>query len=100
MAVEWKIVNLDRTLPDGIVTTAHWTATEVDGDHTGSSYGSVGIPLNEEEEIIPFDDLTEAEVIAWVKAALGEEQVEVIETSIANQIAASKTPATASGTPW
>lgn len=100
MAVEWKIVNLDRTLPDGIVTTAHWTATEVDGDHTGSTYGSVGIPLDEEETIIPFDDLTEAEVIAWVKAALGEEQVEAIETAIANQIALSKAPTTATGTPW
>jgi len=100
LAVEWKIVNLERTLPNDIVTTAHWTASEVDGGHTGSAYGSVGIPLNEENEIIPFEDLTEAEVIAWVKETLGEEQVETIESAIATQIAVAKSPASATGTPW
>jgi hypothetical protein len=100
MAVEWKIVNLERTLPDGIVTTAHWTASEVDGEYTGSTYGSVGITLNEENEIIPFDDLTEEEVVAWVQETLGEEQVEAIEASIAAQIELAKAPTSASGTPW
>ena len=26
-----------------VVTTVHWTASDVDGEHTGSSYGAVGL---------------------------------------------------------
>ena len=104
MAVTWKIANLERTLPDGIVTTAHWTASDSEtvGEttYTGSSYGSVGITLNEENEIIPFEDLTEAEVIAWVKETLGAEQVEATENAIATQIELAKSPTSATGTPW
>ena len=46
------------------------------------------------------EDLTEADVIAWVKETLGAEQVEATENAIAAQIAAAKSPASATGTPW
>jgi hypothetical protein len=41
--------------------------------------------------------LTKAQVIEWVKDKLGEE---VIEASLASQIAAQKNPTTATGMPW
>jgi len=42
-----NIVNLDRNLPDGLCTTAHWTATKQDGDYTASAYGSIGLPAKD-----------------------------------------------------
>ena len=44
MAVTWNVVSLDATKTVGslsdVVTTVHWTASDADGEHTGSSYGS------------------------------------------------------------
>ena len=100
----WKINTLVRDLTQGdnenIITQIHWTASDSDADgNTGSSYGSVGVTLGE-GDIIPYADVTEAEAIAWAKAALGEEQVTLIETNIANQIEALANPTTASGVSW
>jgi hypothetical protein len=32
-----QIVNAERQLPSGLITTIHWTATQTDGDYTASS---------------------------------------------------------------
>jgi len=40
MSVTWKISTLDREVSNGFVTTAHWTATAVDGDYTASTYAT------------------------------------------------------------
>lgn len=34
--VNWTISTLDRDVATGFVTTAHWQATAVDGEHTAS----------------------------------------------------------------
>ena len=93
----WKIVSLERKTADGFVTTAHWTCTGVDGEFSGSVYGSIGF---EGELVTPYEDLTEETVIGWVKAAMGEEQVAAHEAAVAAQIAQAKAPAVAVGMPW
>ncbi len=95
MNITWKINTLDRRTSDGFVTTAHWIATAVDGEHTAGAYGSVGFTRG--EDFTPFESLTEAQVIAWVKEQLDTAE---IETNLAGQIAALKAPKTASGLPW
>jgi hypothetical protein len=93
----WKIVSLERKTADGFVTTAHWTCSDVDGEFSGSVYGSIGF---EGELVTPYADLTEATVIGWVKASMGEETVAAHEAAVAAQIAQAKAPAVAVGTPW
>lgn len=93
----WKISSLDRNTADGFVTTAHWTCSDVDGDFSGSVYGSVGLTG---ELTTPYKQLTEAQVIGWVKEAIGAETVAAHEANVAAQIAAAKAPVTASGLPW
>ena len=93
----WKIVSLERKTADGFVTTAHWTCSDVDGEFSGSVYGSIGF---EGELVTPYEDLTEATVIGWVKAAMGEETVAAHEAAVAAQIAQAKAPAVAVGMPW
>ena len=46
MAVTWTISTLERNTEDGVVV-AHWQASDVDGDHTGSSYGTCGFTLTQ-----------------------------------------------------
>jgi hypothetical protein len=42
-----QIAQLDRTLPDSVVSTIHWTASQTDGDYTASAYGSLGVPAKD-----------------------------------------------------
>ena len=98
MAVTWTIAQLERNTDGNGVVVAHWRATDVDGEHTGSSYGTCGFtPDATADGYVAYDSLTEADVIAWVKADL---DADAIEESIAAQITASKEPVTAAGVPW
>ena len=98
MAVTWTIAQLERNTDGNGVVVAHWTAADVDGEHSGSSYGTCSFtPDATAEGYVAYDSLTEADVIAWVKADL---DAEAIEESIAAQITASKEPVTAAGVPW
>ena len=101
MAVTWTISTLERNSSDDGVIVAHWRASDVDGDHLGSSYGTCGFtPDSSADGYTAYADITEAQAIGWVKDSMGEEAVTGVEDSIAAQIADSKAPALAIGTPW
>lgn len=96
----FKISTLDRDTADGFVTVAHWTATQTDGEFTASTYSTVSFVKEDDVNLIPYAELTEAQVVEWVKASLGEEGVSAIDTALANNIADQKAPKAATGTPW
>jgi len=104
MAVTWNVVSLDATKTVGslsdVITTVHWTASDADGDHTGSSYGSVGLAAADSGSFTAYASVSKDNAIAWAKAALGADEVTAIETGIAAQITESKTPTKTSGVPW
>ena len=101
MAVTWTITQLERNTDGNGVVVAHWRASDADGDHSGSSYGTCGFtPDNTADGYTAYADITEAQAIGWVKGSMGEEAVTALEDSIAAQIADSKAPAVATGTPW
>jgi hypothetical protein len=83
-----------------VVYNVHWrvTGTEFvpdseDNDpptgktYSASSIGTQVLNINDITDFIPWNEVTEEEVEAWTKAAMGEEKVLSIEASIANQIA-------------
>ena len=112
MTVTWNVVALDATKTVGslsdVVTTVHWTASDSEtvgsGDsaveHTGSSYGSVGLAEADSGSFTAYGSITKDNAVTWAKAALGADEVTSIETSIAAQITESKTPTRFTGTPW
>ena len=104
MAVTWDVVSLDATKTVGslsdVITKVHWTATDSDGDHTGSCYGDIGLADADASSFTAYGSVTKDNAIAWAKAALGTDEVTAIETSIAAQITESKTPTVTSGVPW
>jgi len=98
MAVTWTIATLERNTSDDGVVVAHWRASDVDGEHSGSSYGTCGFtPDSTADGFTLYADITLAQAIGWVKADV---DADAIEASIASQIAESKAPAVAVGTPW
>ena len=94
--ITWKITQLDRLTSDGFITTAHWTATAVDGDYTASVYSTCSFATAEPS--IPYANVTEAEVLTWIWAN-GVDK-DATEASLAAQIEAKKNPTTAVGVPW
>lgn len=100
--MQWTISQLERTLPDGVVMTAHWRVSDSDGNAHGTAYGTVSFPSKDPADptFVPYEQLTEAQVIEWVKDAMGAEQVAAHEASVAAQIDAQKNPVSAAGVPW
>ena len=97
MAVTWTISTLERNTDDGVVV-AHWRASDADGEHSGSSYGTCGFtPDADADGYTAYADITETQVIGWVKADV---DADAVEASIASQIADSKAPAISTGVPW
>lgn len=95
MTTTWTISTLDSNTANGFITTAHWTATAVDGEHSASVYATVSWP--EGTPTIPYANLTEATVLNWVWESVDKTAT---EAALAAQIALLKNPVKATGTPW
>jgi len=95
MTTTWTISQLDREVSNGFVTTAHWRATAVDGEHTASIYATVS--WSKGTPTIPYANLTEATVLNWVWESVDKTAT---EAALAAQIALLKNPVKATGTPW
>jgi hypothetical protein len=89
------INQLNREASTGIITTVHWSASKTSGEHTASSYGSVGLTAG--DTVIPFADVTEANVLAWLGTAM---DLTEIEASLDAQLAALAVPVVLDGMPW
>lgn len=91
---------MDRTLSNGYVGTVHYTISADDGTYASSAYGSLGLEAPEEDDAIPYAQLTPEIVTGWVKDKFGAEKVEEIEQALAVQIEQQRTPTTGTGLPW
>ena len=60
--------------------------TEYYGSREESVYGTVSLNYIEGQPYIPYDNLTQIQVINWVETALGVEQVSLLKSNIATQI--------------
>jgi hypothetical protein len=93
---EWKIEQMEAYPQyeghSDVVFTCHWRLNANEGNYNATSYGSVGVTLDPDSDFVPYANLTQAEVVNWVKDALGEEQVSQIETGLAGQIENLKNP--------
>ena len=102
MSATWTIANLERNVADGGVIVAHWrvTAEETVGEetYTASSYGTCGFtPDASAPDFVPYDQLTEADVLAWVWSSMDKDAT---EAALQAKIEEQKAPATQSGLPW
>jgi len=96
MTTTWTISQLDRQTSDGFVTTAHWQATAVDGEHSASIYNTCS--WSDGTPTVDYADLTQEQVLGWIWAN-GVDK-DATEAALAAQIAEQKAPKTARGLPW
>jgi len=76
-----------------VVYNVHWRVTGVsdtmdpeNNPYQATSIGTQTLNSDPESEFIPFDQVTNEEVVAWTQEAMGEEQVANIEAGIDSQI--------------
>jgi hypothetical protein len=96
MTTTWKITQTDYLTADGFITTAHWTATAVDGAYTASIYSTCSFAAATPS--IPYNSVTEQEVLDWCWNN-GVDKT-ATEAALAANIALQKNPVTSTGTPW
>jgi hypothetical protein len=75
-----------------VVYNVHWIVTGTEEDYSATSIGTQIVAVDPETPFIPFEDLTNEIVVNWTKVAIGADQVQAIEDSIASQIAELKNP--------
>jgi hypothetical protein len=92
--INWTIQQLDRKTADGFVTTAHWRVDATEGEYSAGVYGSAGFTG---DLTIPYESLTESQVLEWVWESVDKEAT---EANLDGQIAAQKNPTSATGLPW
>ena len=94
--ITWTITDTNYETKNGFITTAHWTASAVDGDYTASIYSTCS--WADGSPTIPYADVTETEVLQWVwDSGVSKEAT---EAALAQNIELQKNPVTATGTPW
>lgn len=83
-----------------VVKEVHWKCTGVDGDATHFSYGRVDFNDANGDAFTAYADLTEEQVIEWVKADLGT-HVEFTENLVTKLVTDIKyPPKQESALPW
>ena len=95
----WSIAQTEYTNDsDKGIVIAHWRVSATDGDYSASTYGTCGFtPDPTAPDFVPFESLTEADVLAWVYESVDKDSV---EASLASQIEEQKAPQTVAGVPW
>jgi hypothetical protein len=95
--ITWKITNMLRNANDGAVTRVGWEAVASNAGIEVPMRGAVSVTRT--ESFTPFEQLTEEQVLAWVKAAPETATVEAALTKRVGELVA-HVAATASGLPW
>jgi hypothetical protein len=90
---KWQIIKIECTKDksDNRVVLAHWVFTVSFESAEVSSYGVINLENINNPVYIPYSELTENDVIYWVKEALGE-KVNAMELELDKQITEKLTP--------
>jgi len=102
----WQVNTMERDLADGYVSKVIYRVNGTDGTYNFRATGEVTLP--KPSTLIPYGDLTESQVLTWVKARIEELNSErsnnptiaQIEAVVENGVNEQKTPTTGIGKPW
>jgi len=100
---DWNCATVDCYPTDGeytdVVYNVHWIVTgtsdtlDPEGNaYTATSIGTQTISTSDLSGFTPFDDLTNADAVAWTKSAMGADEVTALEANLDSQIALEITP--------
>ena len=71
---------------ENVIFTVHWRLNAEKDGHFASIYGSVGLNTDNLDNFTPYENLTHADIVSWVEATLGEEEVAKMKESLDKQL--------------
>jgi hypothetical protein len=100
--MNWKIENMKRQVTDDLVVEVayrvHAKNSGLIADHRGK-VTLTGDPNS--PDFIPFKDLTEAQVVQWVKDSVDVEAIEAeVQSALDAKVAKREARETLTGLPW
>ena len=98
----WKIYNLKRITSDGLVTKVTYACESSYDNISTRQIGELTLEGSiSEPGFIPYEDLTQDEVLGWVNANVDESAIQTANSaSISVQIIARAAITSSNGTPW
>jgi hypothetical protein len=108
MAVEytWEVTGLKVTTLNNtpnVVVQTYWKKTGKDGNYTGVFSGATPFSADSMPAgttFVPFDQLTEADVLAWIQAVVVGSYEEHVNGKILEQIEKDRNPVEDATLPW
>jgi hypothetical protein len=94
----YAVTSLKKTTDgsiENVVVQTNWTCTGTDEDgYSGVFNGATPFPLSsvDPDNFIPYEELTEADIIGWIEAVVVGSYKEHIDAQIMKQIALIKDP--------
>ena len=98
--ITWKVRNCESTVSDGCIKEVKYTIYGVDGNYSARRTAFTLLDDKNEDTFIDYDDVTEENILAWVKTKIGPDQVTLLEKAVTKDIAFAKEPKKTVGTPW
>ena len=94
----YAVTNMQRDLATGIVVAAEFTVTALNGTASFTTNNQTAFPYPKADPT-PYDELTEADVIVWIKELVGTQSEEQADAELDAYILRSAN-VIVSGTPW
>jgi hypothetical protein len=102
----WEVTGLKTSTinnTSNVVVQTYWKKIGTDGTHTGTFFGATPFTSNlmpEGTTFVPFDKLTEKDVLSWIQAVVVKDYEEHVNRKIQEEIDKSMTPVEESSLPW
>lgn len=96
MNFTWTIPKMERFVPDGFVTLVYYVVSATEGANKVDTCGTVAFAKEDGINYVPYESLTQAQVVQWVQDVVGKASV---EDSLKIELAKKSTPTTV-GVPW
>lgn len=95
----WKITQMERKISNGYVFRVDYDIIGTDGEYTDSTSCSTILEMPEnDQDLIPYQNLTENLVLQWVQERLGEGSIANLKKEVEDKINQKKV--TGIGLPW
>ena len=102
MELVFKIIDLERTLPSGVVYAIHYIVElKEDKELLIDAFGMENVSGDpNRNDFIPFEELNEEKIIEWLMDKLGEEKILEIQTKMEQELEFRRNPKSSKGLPW
>jgi len=103
MSATWIITDTNYNISEdgltNVIYCLHWSCQDEQDGFSGRVYSTQAVSYTVGTPFTPWDDVTQAMMVGWLKAAMGPEAVAATEAAVAAQIEAQRNPTTGTGLP-